>query len=50
MVNPPKQGDESYSAYKKESDAIYESLQLRAIKLQEAFNDLEGVSCNPAEV
>ncbi|TPX57036.1 hypothetical protein SpCBS45565_g08290 [Spizellomyces sp. 'palustris'] len=49
MVNPPRQGDASYDLYKQETDAIYESLRNRASRLADAFNRLEGVSCQPAQ-
>ncbi|KND02133.1 uncharacterized protein SPPG_02627 [Spizellomyces punctatus DAOM BR117] len=49
MVNPPRQGDASYDLYKQETDSIYESLRSRASRLADAFNRLEGVSCQPAQ-
>jgi len=49
MVNPPKEGDPSYSLYIKERDDIYESLKRRAIKLTNFLNTLEGVTCNTAQ-
>ena len=49
LVNPPIKGDPSYPLYKQEMDEIYESLKRRAKTLQEAFNDLQGVTCNPAQ-
>ena len=49
MVNPPKEGEESFPLYKKERDNIYESLKRRAQKLTQFLNSLEGMSCNPAE-
>ena len=48
-VRPPKIGEPSYDLYKKEVDTIYESLKRRAKRLHEAFNNLEGVTCNPAQ-
>lgn len=45
MVNPPKEGDESYALYKQEYDGIFAGLQKRANALYEAFRDMEGVSC-----
>ncbi|KAK4395022.1 Alanine aminotransferase 2, mitochondrial [Sesamum angolense] len=49
VMNPPKVGDESYESYSAEKDAILSSLARRAKKLEEAFNGLEGVTCNRAE-
>merc|ERR1712226_902730 len=42
-------GDESYSIYVEERDGIISSLKRRAIKLSEALNKLQGISCNPSE-
>lgn len=49
MVKPPKEGDESYALYKKETYSIFDSLKRRASKLSRAFNQMEGVSCQPIE-
>lgn len=45
MVNPPKQGDPSYPLYKEEYDHTFNSLRERAQALYEAFQSMEGVSC-----
>lgn len=45
MVNPPREGDESYALYAKERDAILAELRHRAYVLHEAFAEMEGVSC-----
>ena len=50
MVNPPKEGDESYELYKKEFDGIYKGLHERAIALYDAFKQMEGVQCQPPQV
>jgi len=50
MVNPPKDGDESYPLYKKEYDAIFEGLKKRATALFDAFNEMEGVECQKPQV
>lgn len=50
MVNPPKEGDESYALYKKEYDYIYQSLKERAYALFEAFKTMEGVTCEEPNV
>jgi len=49
MVNPPREGDESYEQYTKEIDDIQTSLHDRSEKICEAFAKMEGVTCNPAE-
>jgi alanine transaminase len=49
MVNPPKEGEESYALYKEERDTILASLKRRANKLSTMYNSLPNMSCNPAE-
>jgi len=49
MVNPPKDGDESYPLYAKERDAILSSLARRSAKVTSSLNSMEGISCNPSE-
>jgi hypothetical protein len=49
MLSPPQPGDPSYPLYKTELDAIYDSLKRRAQRLEKAFNELEGVTCNMAQ-
>ena len=50
MVNPPKQGDESYEQYSREINAIQATLKDRSTRICDAFSKMEGVTCNPAEV
>lgn len=50
MVNPPKEGDESYPLYKEEYDGIFKGLQERATALYEAFQKMEGVECDVPQV
>jgi len=49
MVNPPRPGDASYELYRSETEGILDSLARRARIISEAFNRLEGVTCNPVE-
>ncbi|OAY53278.1 alanine aminotransferase 1, mitochondrial [Manihot esculenta] len=49
VMNPPKVGDGSYESYSAEKDGILSSLARRAKTLEQAFNSLEGVTCNKAE-
>ncbi|KAG6780602.1 hypothetical protein POTOM_013468 [Populus tomentosa] len=62
VMSPPKVGDESYESYSAEKDGILSSLARRAkmcaytfgisdvqLTLEDAFNNLEGVTCNKAE-
>ncbi|KAL5197784.1 hypothetical protein ABZP36_001296 [Zizania latifolia] len=49
IMNPPKTGDESYESFMVEKDGILSSLARRAKALEEAFNSLEGITCNKAE-
>jgi hypothetical protein len=50
MVRPPQPGDVSYPLYVEEATAIYESLRRRAVRLVEAFRQMEGVTCNHSQV
>ncbi|CAE7938572.1 unnamed protein product [Symbiodinium sp. KB8] len=45
MVNPPRAGDPSYESFEAERTGILSSLRRRALKLSDAFNKLDGVSC-----
>ncbi|PON78281.1 Glycine dehydrogenase (decarboxylating) [Trema orientale] len=49
VMSPPKVGDESYESYRAERDGILSSLARRARTLEDALNNLEGVTCNKAE-
>ncbi|KAI3889947.1 hypothetical protein MKX03_024806 [Papaver bracteatum] len=46
VMNPPKVGDETFESYSTEKNGILSSL---AKALEDAFNKLEGVTCNKAE-
>ncbi|KZV79701.1 transaminase [Exidia glandulosa HHB12029] len=45
LVRPPKEGDESYAQWKKETDSIHEALASRTKVMAERLNALPGVSC-----
>ncbi|EDO15038.1 hypothetical protein Kpol_392p5 [Vanderwaltozyma polyspora DSM 70294] len=49
MVSPPQKGDESYEQDQLERSTILNDLSNRAILLWEAFNSMEGVSCQKPE-
>jgi len=49
MVKPPRHGEDSYAVYQQERDTILQSLKRRANLLTNALNNLEGITCNPAE-
>ncbi|XP_062190128.1 alanine aminotransferase 2-like [Phragmites australis] len=49
VMNPPKAGDESFESFMEERDGILSSLARRAKALEDAFNSLEGITCNKAE-
>ena len=49
MVNPPKPGDVSYPQFARERQAVLESLKRRARRITDAFNSLEGVSCQETD-
>lgn len=50
LVAPPQEGDPSYAQWREEKDGIARTLKHRSEVLVEAFRELEGVSCNEAEV
>lgn len=45
MVRPPKEGDESYALWKKETDTTHQALASRTHTMAERLNGLPGVSC-----
>lgn len=45
MVRPPKQGQESYELWKRETDALHAALASRTHTMAERLNQLPGVSC-----
>ena len=45
-VKPPQEGDPSYSLFQQERDAILGSLKRKAVTLVDAFQSMEGFSCN----
>ncbi|KAJ8644203.1 hypothetical protein MRB53_005951 [Persea americana] len=49
IMNPPKVGDESFESFSAEKDGILKSLARRAKTLEDAFNSLEGITCNKTE-
>ena len=49
MVQPPKEGDESFVQYKKEKEDILSSLKRRAELISNFLNTLEGVTCNSVD-
>ena len=49
MVRPPLPGDESYELFTKEESSIFESLKRRAHSLVKGLNEIDGMSCTPAE-
>lgn len=49
MLNPPKAGDPSYAQFRREKDAVIDSLKRRAKMITDAFNSLEGVVCQETD-
>lgn len=49
MVNPPKEGEESYEEYTAEYNHIFNTLKHRSTVLYNAFKEMEGVSCQAPE-
>ena len=46
MVNPPKNGDDSYKLFHSEYQKQYQSLQERAKILTKELNNIDGIACN----
>ncbi|CAM9376964.1 unnamed protein product [Phaeothamnion confervicola] len=49
MCNPPQPGDFSYSSFIAEKQQLLASLMRRARMLTDAFNSLDGISCEETE-
>lgn len=49
MVNPPKPGQPSYPLYRREKQALIDSMGRRARMIADGFNNLEGVTCNDTD-
>lgn len=49
MVNPPRRGDVSYAQHVQEKKDLIASLARRARRITDAFNSLEGVTCQETE-
>ncbi|XP_060535868.1 alanine aminotransferase 1-like [Cylas formicarius] len=49
VVNPPTKGEPSYELYMKEKTAVLDSLKARAKMVADAFNSMEGFSCNTVQ-
>ncbi|XP_041453917.1 alanine aminotransferase 1-like [Lytechinus variegatus] len=46
VVNPPREGEESYESFQKEKKHVLDTLALKAKVVADGFNSLEGVKCN----
>ncbi|KAK6459923.1 alanine transaminase [Scheffersomyces coipomensis] len=46
MINPPREGDESYPLYQAETTAIHKDLKERSNVLYKAFVQMEDITCN----
>lgn len=49
MVRGPQPGDESFERFKMEESHIFEGLKRRAKNLVDGLNQVDGITCNPAE-
>ncbi|XP_038069914.1 alanine aminotransferase 1-like [Patiria miniata] len=47
VVNPPKEGEPSYETFSEEKAHVLSTLAEKAKIVAEAFNSVEGISCNP---
>lgn len=50
LVRPPVEGGESYALWKEETEGIKSALRDRSLFMRERFSNLEGMSCQKAEV
>jgi len=49
MVKGPDAGDDSYALFNEEENAIFYSLKRRAEMMVNGLNQIDGITCNPAE-
>lgn len=49
MLRPPRPYEDSYELFQAENSCIFEGLKERAQKLVEGLNDIDGISCVPAQ-
>ena len=49
MVNPPQPGSPSHTQYRAERDAIFDSLERRAVIVADALNGMRNVRCQPVQ-
>ena len=49
VVHPPTPGEPSYKQFMSEKKAVLDSLALRAKMVADAFNKIEGMSCNEVQ-
>lgn len=49
LVSPPKQGEPSYDLFKTETTTTLENLKSRSIYMSDKFNELPGMTCQPAD-
>jgi len=49
MVEPPTRGSQSYDLYVSEEQSIFDGLETRANALYSAFEQMEGVECQPPQ-
>jgi alanine transaminase len=49
MVRPPLPGEESHELFSRQEFEIFSSLKRRAVSLFRGLNDIDGMTCTPAE-
>lgn len=49
MVKSPEEGGESYELFKREEQDIFSGLQFKAKMIVDGLNEIEGITCTPAE-
>lgn len=50
QARPPREGEPSYERFAAEKAAVLDSLKLRARMIAEAFNSMQGFTCNVVQV
>lgn len=49
IVNPPKEGEESYELFMKEKNSVLDGLKTKGELVTKLFNQIDGIKCNPVQ-
>ena len=50
VVNPPKEGDQSFELFSAQKTKVLEDLKYKAKLVADTFNAIEGVTCQTVQV